>query len=184
MHHRLRAPAATLLLFLTMAICFYVLTRLSLLTQRVEVSNSPDSLLLKAGVPLQGTESGAVTQDPSYFWGRLEDSEAEASRLLRNLAAKSGIPVSEPGDRASLAANNDTSTQVASLLGPTWYDPRISIREAMSQVPRVSSERQLNEAEVSRLVRQYTEGTWFGLLGEPQVNVRDLNRALDQLTGG
>lgn len=184
MRHRLRPPVATFLLLLTIAVFFYVLTQLSLFTQRVEVSSWPDNLLVKSGIPLQRSESGATTQNPSYFWGQLRVLENEPARLPNNLAAKSGNPVSETSGRTAATEDALPTAPSASRPGPTWYDPRISVDEAMSQVSRISRERRLDEVQVIRLVRQYTEGTWFGLLGEPQVNVRDLNQALDRLAGG
>jgi K+-transporting ATPase ATPase C chain len=58
-------------------------------------------------------------------------------------------------------------------------DPQISIAAAEFQVPRVARERGLAEEKVRQLVRDATEGRTFGVLGEPRVNVLELNLALD-----
>jgi K+-transporting ATPase ATPase C chain len=60
-------------------------------------------------------------------------------------------------------------------------DPDISPRNAAIQVNRVATARQLSASVVRSLVATYTQGRTLGILGEPTVNVLELNIALDQL---
>ena len=59
-------------------------------------------------------------------------------------------------------------------------DPHVSPAAAEFQIPRVARERRMSEDEVRGLVGKHTEGREFGVLGEPRVNVLELNLALDE----
>ena len=59
-------------------------------------------------------------------------------------------------------------------------DPQISPAAAHYQVARIAALRGASESAIQALVDEFTEGRWLGLLGEPRVNVLQLNRALDQ----
>ena len=60
-------------------------------------------------------------------------------------------------------------------------DPDISVQNALDQAPRVARARHLSAGQVIRLVHRYTAGPQLGFLGEPTVNVLDLNLALNGL---
>jgi K+-transporting ATPase ATPase C chain len=58
-------------------------------------------------------------------------------------------------------------------------DPDISIAAALYQVPRVAKARGLSEDVVFALISRFTVGRQFGVLGDPRINVLELNLALD-----
>jgi K+-transporting ATPase ATPase C chain len=110
------------------------------------------------------TSSGGSNLGPTNQ--KLIDSVKDrvaAYRQENGLAADAPVPV-------------DAVTVSASGL-----DPDISPANAALQVKRVAAARNLPEARVSQLVGQYTQGRTLGILGEPRVNVLQLNLALDAL---
>jgi len=85
------------------------------------------------------------------------------------IASFDHVPVSEiPADAVTASGSG--------------LDPGISPQNAAIQVNRVAQARNLPVSEVKALVDKYTQGRTFGFLGEPAVNVLELNIALDQLS--
>ncbi len=84
-------------------------------------------------------------------------------------------------DAAKLAAENPNQPVPVDLLttSASGLDPHISPAAAEFQVPRVARERQMSEDAVRQLVKKHTEGRQWGFLGEPRVNVLELNLDLD-----
>ena len=147
------------------------------------------SLIVKDG-NITGSELiGQSFSNPTYFWGRLS---ATASSPY-NAAASSGsnygplnpalrdaiqeridaLKAVDPGNTQPIPVDLVTSSA-------SGLDPDISVAAALYQVPRVARYRGLTEEQVNSLVNRFTEGRQFGILGEPRVNVLNLNLALDE----
>jgi len=86
-------------------------------------------------------------------------------------------------DSAALHAENPNAPVPVDLVttSASGLDPEISIAAAEFQAPRIAHERNLSIDQVMKLIASHTEGRQLGFLGEPRVNVLELNLALDQL---
>ena len=90
------------------------------------------------------------------------------------------------GDIDTLKKENPNAPVPQDLVttSASGLDPHISPDAALFQVPRIAKARNLPEDRVRQLVVDNTEGRLLGFLGEPRVNVLQLNLALDHLAAG
>jgi K+-transporting ATPase ATPase C chain len=58
-------------------------------------------------------------------------------------------------------------------------DPHISVAAARFQAARIARARGIGVSQVESLIEQHSEGAWLGFIGEPRVNVLELNLALN-----
>ena len=104
---------------------------------------------------------------PSNLGPSNEDLVAAVDERRATVAEREGVdPAEVPADALTASASG--------------LDPHISPEYAALQVPRVARERGLPEDEVRDLVQDATSGRDLGFLGEPTVNVLELNASLEQ----
>lgn len=147
------------------------------------------SLVRRDGVVVGSRLVGQPFASPRWFWGRpasttppYDASAAAGSNLGPTspaLAAAVEARVaawraSDPGNPAPLPMDLVTASG-------SGLDPHVSPEGARWQVRRVARARGLPEERVARLVEAAVVGRTFGLLGEPRVNVLELNLALEAL---
>lgn len=146
------------------------------------------SLLVRGGRPVGSALIGQPFSDPRYFWGR--PSATPPFPCNAGLSSGSNLGPTNPAFldqvKARVAAlraadpGNDAPVPVDLVTASaSGLDPDISPAAALYQVHRVAKARRLPEEEVRRLVQCHVQGRTFGLLGEPRVNVLELNLALD-----
>lgn len=131
---------------------------------------------------------GQSFSSPRYFWGRPSatvpvpnngavSSGSNQGPLDPALQAAVGkrvaaLRAADPGNARAVPVDLVTASG-------SGLDPHISVAAAEYQVPRVARERGWSQERVRQLVRAATEGRTLGALGEPRVNVLELNLALD-----
>src|ERR1700733_1471898 len=150
------------------------------------------SVILRNGKLVGSELIGQSFSDPKYFWSRPSatspqpyNGTASSGSNLGPLnpalidAVKSRIQAlqaADPGAKGPIPV--DLVTASASGL-----DPHISVAAAQYQIARVSRVRGVNASPLRALVAAHTQGRLAGILGEPRVNVLELNLALDDLGG-
>lgn len=153
----------------------------------------PSDTINAAGTPqpYDASASGASNLGPTNpALIRAVEQQAAAIRCQNGLKPGPGLqPVKLPAaaKSASCAPIQAKSSAVpvdAVTSSGSGLDPDISIAYADLQVARVAKARHLPETQVQALVNQHILGRQFQVLGEPRVNVLDLNTALDRLSSG
>ncbi|MDA8083909.1 MAG: potassium-transporting ATPase subunit KdpC [Nitrospiraceae bacterium] len=185
----IRPALVSLVVFTVLTGIIYPLT-VTGIAQLIFPAQANGSLIVKGGKPIGSELIGQPFDDPKYFWGRLSATSPfpynAASSSGSNLAqtnpalleqAKARIEALRKADpQAPASVPADLTTASGSGL-----DPHISPAAAEYQVRRVAENRGIDEAKVRALVAAYTEPRQLWILGEPTVNVLNLNLALDDL---
>jgi potassium-transporting ATPase KdpC subunit len=145
-------------------------------------------LVTRSGLVVGSRLIGQSFSSPGYFHSR--PSSAGTGYDAQNSGGSNLGPTNQSlvarvqGDADRLQAENPAAAIPMDLLttSGSGLDPDISPEGAEFQVPRVAKERGLSDDVVREVVRQHTESRQFGFLGEPRVNVLELNLTLDQIS--
>lgn len=195
MLNQLRPALVMLLLFTGVTGGLYPLA-ITGVAQALFPSQANGSLIVRDGQAIGSALIGQPFDAPEYFWGRLSATGTHPYNAFNadNLTASSGsnlgplnpalldaaqaridaLRAADPANTAPIPV--DLVTASASGL-----DPYLSPAAALYQVARVAAARGLSEDQVRQLVDAHTQDRQFGFLGEPRVNVLQLNLALDAL---
>jgi K+-transporting ATPase ATPase C chain len=112
------------------------------------------------------------------FFSNRGPNQASARLFYRDQLA-AYVALEKPYDTSLTAANVPVDAVTTSGSG---VDPHISQANARIQAHRIAAVRHLSLAVVNHLIGQHTDGRFLGVLGEPGVNVLELNIALDKAT--
>ncbi len=190
-------PAIVILLALTVITGVIYPLAITGIAQAAFPHQANGSLIMQNGKAVGSELIGQQFTDPKYFWGRLSATgdypynAFNAQTLTGSSGSNYGpmnpalmkevqdriaaLRAADPGNQAPIPVDLVTSSG-------SGLDPDISVAAALYQAPRVARLRGLSLAQIQHLVAQYTQGRQFGFLGEPRVNVLELNLALDAIS--
>src|SRR5262245_56919170 len=181
---------AALLMLLVLTLITGVLYPLVVtgIAQLVFPRQANGSLIMRNGVVVGSAWIGQEFSDPKYFWGRLS-----ATSPPYNAGSSSGSNLGPLNPAlfdavkariAALRAADSTATLPVPVdlvtASGSGLDPHISVAAANYQLPRVARARRVSADALRRLISAHTTARFLGWIGEPVVNVLELNLALDE----
>jgi len=185
----IRTSLMSLLLFTVLTGIIYPMA-VTGIAQAIFPRQANGSIITKNNKAVGSELIGQQSNDPKFFWGRLSATtpypynggSSSGSNLGPNnpdlmkavQARIDALRAADPGNNAKIPV--DLVTASASGL-----DPHVSTAAAQFQIRRVAAARRLDDAMVRDIVARNTAGRWLGVIGEPVVNVLELNLALDEL---
>lgn len=158
------------------------------LAQALFPAQANGQLLFRNGRVVGSRLIGQSFSSPRYFHSR--PSSAGTGYDAANSGGSNLGPTNQQliarvqADADRLQAENPAAVIPIDLLttSASGLDPHISPEAAEFQVPRIAKERGLNEGAVREAIRRHIQGRQFGFLGEPRVNVLELNLTLDEMS--
>jgi potassium-transporting ATPase KdpC subunit len=187
------APAIALLVALTVITGVIYPAAVTLIAQVAFPSQANGSLITVDGKTVGSSLIGQAFDQPKYFWGRPSDAGATVSNpggydgtssAGSNLGPTSAAlidAVTAQVDRLRAANGNAPIPVDLVTASASGLDPDISPAGAEYQVARVAAARSLSLDVVRAAVARHTTQPLFGFIGEPVVNVLQLNLDLDGL---
>ncbi len=187
---RLIRPAVSLLVMMTVLVGIVYPLVITGAAQVAFPRRAAGSLVYQNGKLIGSELIGQSFSDPKYFWGRPSATAPQPYNGLASTGSNLGPlnPALLDAVKANAKALHDADPDNRQLIpvdlvtaSASGLDPDISPAAAHYQAARVARARNLTLASVEILIETHARGRLFGLIGEPRINVLELNLALDRL---
>jgi potassium-transporting ATPase KdpC subunit len=186
-------PALTLMVFMTITLGVAYPLLVTAVSRLVFPIQASGSLLHEGGTLIGSALIGQHFADPKYFWGRPSATAPQPYNGTASGASNLGPlnPALLGQVDANLKTLRDARPARADAVpadavpvdlvtaSASGLDPHVSVAGAEFQVARVAEARHMPTAAVQALIDRLQSGPLFGIIGESQVNVLELNLALD-----
>ena len=180
-------PAFLIFLVLTIITGIIYPLLITGIAQALFPNQANGSLIYRNGKVVGSSLIGQAFDDPKYLWGRISTTSPQYNAsnssgsnigpsnpaLIDEINGRiKALKSADPGNKSLIPVDLVTSSA-------SGLDPQISLAAAYYQVPRIARHRGLSQDIMKMLIAKQTSGRLFGLIGEPVVNVLELNLALD-----
>ena len=188
--HTLIRPVIVLFLLMTVITGIAYPLVVTGLGQLLFPSQASGSLISKEGKVIGSRLIGQSFSDPKYFWSRPSATAPQSYNALASSGSNQGplnpaltdavksridaLHAADPTNKAPVPVDLVTASG-------SGLDPEVSLAAANYQAARVARVRGLSSEAVQGLIASHSQGKLMGLIGEPRVNVLELNLALDAL---
>lgn len=183
-------PAITLLILMTVMTGIAYPLVVTGVARVLFPEQAAGSLIVKDGKAVGSRLIGQPFSDPKYFWSRPSATSPQPYNGLSSGGSNLGPlnPALTDAVKARIAAlkaadpTNQAPVPVDLVTASaSGLDPDISLAAAYYQADRIARVRRLTVDRVRALIAGHAKGRWLGVLGEPRVNVLELNLALDSM---
>ena len=186
--HSVLRPAITLLIVMTVITGIAYPLAVTGVAKVLFPSQVAGSLILKDGKPVGSRLIGQPFSDPQYFWSRPSATSSQPYNGLASGGSNLGplnpaltdavkariaaLKAADPSNRAPIPVDLVTASG-------SGLDPDISLAAAYYQADRIARMRHLSLDRVRAVIAAHAKRPWLGVLGEPCVDVLELNLVLD-----
>ncbi len=185
---KLVRPAFVILVFLTLVTGVAYPLAVTGIAQVLMPQQANGSVIRRGDAVIGSDLIGQNFTSPRYFWSRPSATSPDPYNASASSGSNLGTTSAKLRDRVAGDVERLKSTRITGSIpadavttSGSGLDPHISPEFALAQVDRIAAARQLPVDQVRALLDKTIEGAALGIVGQPRVNVLELNLALDAL---